>query len=140
MNLKSLLTRYTVEQLKEAIRLRSQHGRIEALQEKREALMKQVAKIDRKLSKLDGGNGTAVKVPKAKGPVKRRRWKLSAETRRKMSEAAKMRYAGKGDKSNAEPVKKKRKGMSAETRAKMAAAARKRWAKVKGTAEGIKGE
>ena len=131
MNLKSLLKRYTVDQLKEAIRLGGQHGRIEALEAKRESLLKQVAKIDRKLAKLDG-RGSAV----APGKARRKRWKLSAETRRKMSEAAKRRYASK-HKAGETPAlgsPKKRRSLSPEARQKMAEAARRRWAKVKGTA------
>lgn len=135
MNLKSLLSRYTVDQLKEAIRLRRHHGKVEALQQRRDALLKQVAKIDRNLFRLNG-NGSA---PTAKSSMKsgRRRWKLSAETRRKMSEAAKRRYTGKRKADAPSSGKWKRKPLSAETKAKMAAAARARWAKVKGATEGV---
>ena len=131
MNLKELLSRYSVDQLKEAIRLRSTLGRVEALTAKREALLKQVAGIDRKLSKLNGGDSAA-----AAGKPRRKRWKLSAETRRKMSEAAKRRYASK-DKAGESPASvspKRRRSLSPEARQKMAEAARRRWAKVKGTA------
>lgn len=130
MNLKSLLSRYSVDQLKEAIRLRATLGRVEALTTKREALLKQVANIDRKLAKLNGRESAA---PAGKAP--RRRWKLSAETRRKMSEAAKRRYGSK-DKAGESPASvspKKRRSLSPEARQRIAEAARRRWARVKGT-------
>jgi hypothetical protein len=125
MNLKALLKRYTVDQLKEAIRLRSQVGRVEALEEKKATLLKQVAKIDRKLSKLNGHGAVST----GRKPGRRKGFKLSAETRRKMSEAAKRRYAGRA----APPAsERKRRTISPEGRAKMAEAARRRRAKVKG--------
>jgi len=124
-----LLQRYSVEQLKDAVRMKSQLGKVEALESKRDAFLKQVAKIDRKLSKLGSSNGSATVTKPGR---KRRSWKLSAETRRKMSEAAKRRYAGKGKADTPASGKRKRKPMSPETRAKMAAAAKTRWAKIKG--------
>jgi len=133
MNLKGLLSRYSVDQLKEAIRLRSSYGRAQALEEKRAALLKQVAKIDRKLAVLNDGNGGATTASRLRKRGRKKGYKLSAATRRKMSEAAKRRYAGKGNTEAPSTGKKKRKPMSAETRAKMAAAAKARWAKVKGT-------
>ena len=128
MRTKNLLSRYTVDELREAIRLRSSLGQIEALESKREALLKQVAKIDRKLAKLNGG-GSATSGRK----VGRKRWKLGPETRRRMSLAAKRRYARKKNAGSpsAPPGSRKRRSMSPETRAKMAVAARKRWAKIK---------
>lgn len=128
MNLKELLSRYSVDQLKEAIRLRSTLGRVEALTAKREALLRQIANIDRKLSKLNGGTSKATA-----GKARRRRWKLSAETRRKMSEAAKRRYAIKDKAGHSPPSDspKKRRSLSPEARQRMAEAARRRWAKVK---------
>lgn len=134
MNLRSLLNRYSVDQLKEALRLRSAYRQTQALEEKRTALLKQVAKIDRKLAKLNGGNGAGTDSRPGK-QGRKEGYKLSAATRRKMSEAAKRRYAGKGKTEATSPGKKKRKPMSAETRAKMAAAAKARWAKVKETRE-----
>lgn len=133
MNLRSLLNRYSVEQLKEAIRLRSTYVRAQALDKKKAALLKQVAKIDRELAKLNGGNGaaTTARMPGKRG--RKKGYKLSAATPRKMSEAAKRRYAGKGKAEAPSAGKRMRKPMSAETRAKMAAAAKARWAKVKGT-------
>jgi hypothetical protein len=131
MNLKELLSRYSVDQLKEAIRLRSTLGRVEALTAKREALLKQVAGIDRKLSKLNAADSAV-----AAGKPRRRRWKLSAETRRKMSEAATRRYASKdkAEEVTASASPRKRRSLSSESRQKMAEAARRRWAKVKGNA------
>jgi len=135
MNLKSLLSRYTLDQLREAIRLRSTYGRTKALEEKRTALLKQVAKIDRKLAKLNGDNGAATTTSRPGKRGRKKGYKLSAATRRKMSEAAKRRYAGKEKAEVPSTGKRKRKSMSAETRTKMAAAAKARWAKVRGTGE-----
>jgi hypothetical protein len=134
MDLKALLKRYTVDQLKEAIRLRFTFGRFEALEAKRNALLMQVAKIDKKLAKLNGDNESAGSVAKAPvGPRRRKRWKLSAETRAKMSLAAKRRYASKGPaEEDKAPGKKKRRRMSAEARARMKAAAIARWKKIRG--------
>ena len=135
MNLKSLLNRYTVDQLKEAIRLRSTYGRVEALQQKKDALLRQVAKIDRKLAKLNGGKGSAP-APKRRG--RRRGFTVSAKTRRLMSLAAKRRYAGKAKADEPKPRRKWR--MSAEGRQRIADAARRRWAAVKAAKEAPKAE
>ncbi len=126
MNLKGLLKRYTVEQLQEAVRLRARLGRVEALEAKKSALMKQVAKIDRKLSKLNGSTVTAT----TPGKPRRKRWKLSAATRRKMSEAAKRRYAGKS-KPDAPKPKPKKRTLSAAGRAAISAAAKARWERIR---------
>jgi hypothetical protein len=110
-----------------------ENGRVARLERERDKHLSAVRKLDRQIAKLSGGNGSAA-APAAKPGRKRRSWKLSAETRRKMSEAAKRRYAGKGKAEGPAPEKKRR-TISPEGRAKMAAAARARWAKVKGKAE-----
>ena len=121
-----LLRRLSLSDLKAAIKHKSQFGRVEALESKKETLLKQVAKLDKKLAKL-GSNGAASPTPR-----KRRSWKLSLATRRKMAEAARKRWAKAGGKTEAAP--KKRRTLSAATRQKMAAAAKARWAKAKGKA------
>ena len=95
MNLRAILKRFTPEQLRQAIRLRSTYSRVEALEEKRAALLKQAARIDRKLSKLNGGSGSATAATTAKPerkPGRRRGYKMSAATRDKMRVAALQRY------------------------------------------------
>ena len=133
MDLKALLRRYTVDQLKEAIRLRSTLARVEALEAKREDLLRQVAKIDKKMARLTGvktSMGRGATAPD--GPMKRKRWKLSAETRAKMSVAAKRRYTSKSkEEGDQSPRKGKRRKMSAEARARMKAAAIARWKKIR---------
>lgn len=129
-----LLRRFSVADLREAIRQRSQLGKVEALEAKREALLKQVAKVDRKLAKLHGNGSVPISKPGRK-PGRRKGWKLSKATREKMRQAALRRYAGKGKPESSAAERKKRKPLSPETKAKMAEAARKRWAKIKGTAQ-----
>ena len=106
-------------------------GKLERLERARDRHLAAAKKLERQITALSGGNGHITAA--AKPGRKRRRWKLSAATRRKMSEAALRRYAGKG-KTEAAPAagKRKRKPFSAETKAKMAAAQKARWAKVKG--------
>ena len=123
---KRLLRRLSIADLKAAIKQKAKSWRVDAMESARAALLKQVAKLDRKLAKLGSSNGSA---PTGR---KRRSWKLSAATRRKMAEAAKKRWAKVNGKAEAAP--KKRRTMSAATRQKMAAAAKARWAKVKGKA------
>jgi len=109
-------------------------GKLERLERARDRHLASAKKLERQIAALSGGNGHIAAT--AKPGRKRRRWKLSAATRRKMSEAAKRRYAGKG-RTEAAPAagKRKRKPFSAETKAKMAAAQKARWAKVKNTPE-----
>ena len=118
----TLLKHLSIDDLKAAIKLKSQSGRVEAIEAKKVTLLKQVAKLDKVLARL-GSNGAT------SSSRKRRSWKLSAATRRKMAEAARKRWAKANGKATAAP--KKRRTMSAATRAKMAAAVKARWAKVK---------
>lgn len=104
-----------------------ENGRVARLERERDKHIRAIKKLDRKIAKLSDGNGQV-----ASPTRKRRRRKMSAKTRRKMSEAAKRRYAGKA--ATAGNGKKRRRTLSPEARSKMAAAARARWAKVKGTA------
>ena len=87
MNLKALLKRYTVDQLREAIRLRGHLGRVDALEAKKAALLRQVAKIDRKLSKLTGNGSVSDPEPK------RKRRRFSKATRLKMAASQRARWA-----------------------------------------------
>jgi hypothetical protein len=100
-----------------------------AVQAKRDALLKQVAKIDRQLSKLNG-NGAATTVSKPGRRGRRKGWKLSNAIRAKMRAAALRRY-GMAKAESPSIGKRKRKPFSAETRAKMVASAKARRAKVK---------
>ena len=122
---KRLLSRLSVADLKAAIKHKTQYGRVEALESEKESLLKQVAKLDRKLAKLSSNGSVST-------GGKRRR-KLSAATRRKMAVAAKARWAKVQGKVKAAPKPaapaKRRRTLSAATRAKMAAAAKARWAK-----------
>ena len=109
-------------------------GKLERLERARDRYLAAARKLERQIAKLSGGNGQVSTIV-AKLGRKRRRWKLSAATRRKMSEAAKRRYAGKSEPEAAPAAgKTNRKPFSAETRAKMAAAQQARWAKVKAAA------
>jgi len=82
-----LLRRLSVEDLRAAIRLKSQLGRVEALEAKRAALLKQLAKIDRKLSKLTGNGSVSDPEPK------RKRRRFSKATRLKMAASQRARWA-----------------------------------------------
>lgn len=138
MNLRTMLKRFSVEELQQAIRMSRTEGKRAKLEAEAASLRKQLAKVERRLAALDGasGNGAATTPsrPRRK-PGRRKGYKLSAATRAKMRAAALRRY-GKGKKAE-EPAtgKRKRKPFSAETRAKMRASQQARWAKVKGTAE-----
>ena len=129
MNLKSLLKRYTVEQLKEAIRLRSTYGRAQALEEKKAALLKHLAKIDRQLSKLNGNGAATTAAKPGRKPGRRKGYKLSAATRARMRAAA-LRGYGKSKPEAPKPERKVRK-LSAAGRAAISAAAKARWERVR---------
>ena len=113
--------------------------RLQKLERERDKHLAAAKMLERQIAKLAGGNGAvAALARRGRKPGRKKGYKLSAATRRKMSEAAKRRYAGKG-KAAAAPVEDRPKAMrrafSAEARAKMAAAAKARWAKVKASAE-----
>jgi len=129
---KRLLRRTTIEQLRKAIALKLKLDRAESLERQRDRLQRQLARLDRKIARLNGSGSTTTAAKPGGKPGRRKGFKLSAATRRKMSEAAKRRYAGKGN-AAAPALGKKRRSMSPETRQKMAEAARRRWTKVKGT-------
>jgi hypothetical protein len=61
--------------------------KVEKLERQRDQLLRQAKKLDRKIARLSGVNGS-VAVPR-----KRRRRKMSAGTRRKMAVAARKRWA-----------------------------------------------
>jgi len=92
-----LLRRFSVEDLRAAIRQKGNLDKVTALERKREKLQKALSRIDRKLARLNGVNGSPRKPAKAKGPGKRGRrrgFKVSAATRRKMRLAALRRHSG----------------------------------------------
>jgi hypothetical protein len=135
-SLMKALSRYSRAQLEKLIAaVPTQSDVVAKLERRREKLAKAMTKLDRQIAKLSGGNGS-VAAPARRGrkPGRKKGYTLSAATRRKMSEAAKRRYAG-GAKSEAPAAagKRTRKPFSAETRAKMAAAQKARWAKAKKT-------
>lgn len=82
-----LLQRLSVRQLREAIRIKSGMQKVEKLERQRDQLLRQAGKLDRNIARLARSNGS-VAVPR-----KRRRRRMSAETRRKMAEAARKRWA-----------------------------------------------
>ena len=92
------------------------------------ALKERIQSIEKELNHL---LGSAV-IP-AFGPApKKRKFKMSAAAKAKISVAAKMRWARiKGYKPTAKSVVKKKGGMSAAGRAKISAAAKLRWAQAK---------
>lgn len=108
--------------------------KLELLERARDKHLAALRKLERQIAQLSGSNGAVAtsSTPRRK-PGRKKGWKLSAVTRRKMSEAAKRRYGG-GAKSEAPAPagKRTRKPFTAETRAKMAAAAKARWARIKG--------
>jgi len=61
--------------------------RIEKLERRRDQLLRQAKKLERKIARLSGGSSSVAV------PGKRRRRKMSAETRRKMAVAARKRWA-----------------------------------------------
>src|SRR5688572_25300990 len=135
VNALARLTKAELQKLVDSVP--TEDNRVARLKRKREKLAKKMALLDRQIAQLSGGNGS-VAAPARRGrklgrkPGRRKGYTLSAATRRKMSEAAKRRYAG-GSKSEAPAAARKRtrKPFSAETKAKMALAQKARWAKVK---------
>ena len=85
-------------------------------------MKQQIEKLSAKLETLAGGSAAPV------GRPAKKKWTMSAAARRKISTAAKARWAKV--RAAGKPAKKKR-TMSAAGRAKIAAAARARWAKVR---------
>jgi len=142
MNLRTILKSVSIEDLRRFLREQPKLEKLQRLEDERHKLKSALAKVEVKISKidLDHENGSAVKIPKAKGPGKRGRrkgFKVSAATRRKMSEAARKRYAGKS-KTELEakmPRKHKPHKMSAAGRASIAAAQRARWERIRAAAK-----
>ncbi|MGB7769730.1 MAG: hypothetical protein WBN22_12880 [Verrucomicrobiia bacterium] len=95
------------------------------------ALKQQIQSLENRLSRILSPSTN----PAPDGDSKNRR-KMSAAARRKISLAAKARWARvKRTKSRGRPVQKPKRRMSAAARAKISAAAKARWAKIK-TAKG----
>jgi hypothetical protein len=132
MKLRALLRKFSLEELRAAIRFRQSDAKREKLEAERADLQRQLAKIEAKLAKLGAGNGAAPAARKTKGRGRRKGYKLSAATRNRMRIAALKRY---GKTEAPATGKRKRKPFSAETRAKMRASQQARRAKAKGTAE-----
>src|SRR5687767_11384668 len=99
VNALARLTKAELQKLVDSIP--TEDNRVTRLKQKREKLAKKLTTLDRQIAQLSGGNG-AVAVPARRGRKSGRKkgYTLSAATRRKMSEAAKRRYAG-GAKSEA---------------------------------------
>lgn len=136
MNLRGILRQASFEQLQEALTYQRTDAKREKLEQEKAALLRALAKVERKLSRLDGasGNGSAPAGGMPKGRRRRKGYKVSAATRAKMRAAALRRY-GKSKPEASAPGKRKRKPLGPEARAKMAAAARARSAKVKGQSQ-----
>ena len=135
---RKFLRQLTPAVVKKVLEERARLVKTERLAARRQKLMTALALVEREMSKLNGEPARRRgprKLPKFSMPGRRKGFKLSAETRRKMSESAKRRYAGNGKAETSASGKSQRKPMSPETRAKMADAARRRWAKVKGAEE-----
>ena len=118
---RAVLRKLTPAVIKEALALRAKTVRLEAMAARRQKLMAALAVIDREMAKLDGATTAST--------TRLRRWKLSKATRRKMSEAAKRRYA-KAQPGAPTPERKVRK-LSAAGRAAISAAAKARWERVR---------
>src|SRR5262245_43010237 len=103
--------------------------KIVKLERERKRHLAAVRTIERQIAALSKDNGQAA--PR----LQRRRRRMSAETRRKMAEAAKRRWAKSSASTVAAGSKPKtaRKPFSAETRAKMAESQKRRWEKLRAT-------
>jgi len=82
------LRRLSLADLKYAIALKRPLEKVERLERQREKHLMAAKRLQRRIDRLT--NGTSRAAPEG---VKRRRRRMSAETRRKMSEAAKARWA-----------------------------------------------
>ena len=97
-------------------------------------ILKRAIKFKEKMERLERGMKELIKEALIGGDedaepgTKFGKRKVSAATKRKMAEAAKLRWAKKG---GTVKVKKARKKMSAATKAKMRSAAKARWAVAK---------
>lgn len=102
-SLPRFVTRLTVEQLRDALKLRTKLDRMKGLEDERKALLGHLAKLDRKIARLRGEepaapqpaktNKTAKATPK-QAPQRRPRRKMSAAARQKIAEAQRKRWAG----------------------------------------------
>jgi len=133
MNLRTILKSASLEDLQAALRYQRTHGKRDKLEAERTDLQRQLGRVEKKLAALDGNGAQAVSKPGRRG--RRKGFKVSASTRRKMSEAAKRRYV----KADAPTPERRVRKLSAAGRAAISAAAKKRWelarqAKIKETA------
>lgn len=83
-----LLSRLSLADLKYAIALKRPLERLERLERQRDDHLEAAKRLQRRIDRLSGGNSVA-----APGKPKRKSRRMSAETRRKMVEAAKARWA-----------------------------------------------
>ncbi|MBI4563420.1 MAG: hypothetical protein HY716_01835 [Planctomycetes bacterium] len=117
-----VLRRLSVRQLQEAIRQKKRLDRLSQLESQLERRQREVAKLQRKIERQMGGEHAP------RQPLKRRR-RLSAEARQKLSEAAKRRWAKVKGAVRAVMKPARRRRFSAEGLKKIADAARRRWAR-----------
>ncbi len=123
---RNILCKLSVEDIRRAIRYGVLERRRESLQGRLDAVMKEMASLD--------GNGAAPVRKPRKMRSRRKGYKLSAATRRKMSESAKRRYAGKG-KPEAPKAGRKPRKLSAAGRTAISAASKARWEKMRAAAQ-----
>lgn len=91
---------------------------LEVLEAARIGLQHQLAEVDRLIAELRG----------SPEPKQAKQGKFSAETKARMSEAQKKRWAAKGKLQKREEKKPKKRQMSVAGRARIAEATKKRWA------------
>lgn len=126
MNLRAILRKLSPDDIKRAVRLGVLERRRESLQTRLDSVLKEMASLE--------GNGNGSAAPKKRG--RRKGYKLSLATRRKMAEGQRRRHLAKGKTEAPKPERKTRK-LSAAGRAAISAAAKARWERArqaKGTA------
>ena len=118
MNLRNILKRFSMEELRQAIRYARSDSKRTKLEAEAASLRKALAKVEAKLAKLGGSNGTPVTSTRGRKPGRRKGYKLSPATRNRMRIAALKRYAGKAKAEAPAKVKRTRKPLSAEAKEK----------------------
>ncbi|MBI4565646.1 MAG: hypothetical protein HY716_13210 [Planctomycetes bacterium] len=128
---KQLLHRLSVRQLQDAIRQKKRLDEVSRLERQFERHQREAAKLRREIDRMmDGAH--------APGRARKRRRRLSAEARRKLSEAAKRRWAKVKGAVQAAVRPLKRRQFSAEGLKRIADAARRRWEKYRAEKRGVK--
>jgi hypothetical protein len=104
---------------------------LQQLRDERKQAQVQVEKLDQAIAVIEGLSGRTI--VRSAGSNRRGRRMLSAEARRRISEAQRARWAARKKQSGAtagpRPVPANRKPLSAAARRKIAAAQKARWAK-----------